>query len=157
MSDDVAELNGDRPPETVVYAPTDAVGEPERGVDSAAHPPLARWIVWFAVSLGFVAFVALGRVHTYLGVKVKPTIVSISGFQAQKLDLNGREHIWRVWWRARHAVVDLGPGWGFTALMTTLTLLFIGLGILSIWVALVPEEAPAGGRQIADSDSFAPQ
>jgi hypothetical protein len=109
-------------------------------------------LVWLVLSAAFALFIVVAKVHTYLGVKVKPTITSIAGFETSKMDMNGHEHVWRVWWRARHEMLSLGPNWGFTALLTLLGLLFVGLCVLAIWVALVPNETPARDRLPAAPD-----
>src|SRR5690348_14670488 len=70
---------------------------------SAAEPvfvPRRRILrigIWLAASVGFVAFALLARVSTHLGVEAVPW------------DKHGRDYVWRVWWRSRHKIVDLGP------------------------------------------------
>jgi hypothetical protein len=87
-----------------------------------------RWLVWAVAVAAFTGYVALARVHTRLGV------------DAPSWDKNGRENVWRVWWRARHEVVDIGSERAEGAGYIGLALLLLALSILACWVALVPDD-----------------
>lgn len=152
MSDEFANLSGDRSPEIAGSSTSDSPVEADLSNTTTSLSSLTRWVAWGAVSIAFVVFVVLGGVHTYLGVKVKPTVVTIGSFQTERLDMNGHEHVWRIWWRARHEMMNLGSGWGFPVLLTTLGLLFIVLSIFSIWVALVPHDESENDLIIVGQD-----
>ena len=101
---------------------------------------IARWIVWSGLILLFAGFVLLLKVNTYLGVKVRPTFVSIGGIVSEQYDKRGQDYVWNVWWRARNEMLSLGPSWGFTLLMLVLVALFVLGSALAIWIAMVPDE-----------------
>lgn len=95
-----------------------------------------RWI-WCGV-IALVALVAaLIRVPTKLGVQVPET--RIPGFDVSSADLSSHEHIWRVWWRARHDFISLHPQWLLTAGLAVLFVIFAVSVISLVWVALAPE------------------
>lgn len=85
-----------------------------------------RWVVWGVSVAVFAAFSTLGRVHTHLGVK------------AVAWDKDGREYVWRVWWRARDDIIDLNPAWVFSGFYVVMIVAFLGLSALAFWLALVP-------------------
>ena len=115
---------------------TDLTGDAEpAGEDSGAaehesnwHRKI-RWIVWAIGITLFLGYIALARVHTRLGV------------EAFSWDKNGREYIWRVWWRARYHIVDLGHDRLFVFVYAGLALAFLALSALACWIALVPDDA----------------
>ena len=92
---------------------------------------LIRWLVWAFAVVVFAGYVLLARVHTRLGV------------EAPALDKDGREYVWRSWWRARHDIVDIGPDAGVTVAYAGLALAFLALSGLACWVALVPDDPTA--------------
>lgn len=102
----------------------------------------ARLLLWAALSAAFVAFIAVSRVNTYLGV------------EAPTYDKRGREYVWRVWWRARHDVMDAGPSWGFSLVLLVLVALFLLGCVLALWIALVPDDPAAPARE-PDRDPIA--
>jgi hypothetical protein len=90
-----------------------------------------RWIVWVVAIAMFVGYVVLTQVHTRLGV------------EAPRWDKDGREYVWRSWWRARHEIVDFGPSGLIVFIYAGLAIAFVGLSALACWIALVAEEPPA--------------
>lgn len=103
--------------------------EPREGDDVALESGRrSRLAIWITLLAGFAAFASLARVTTNLGV------------EAPVWDKQGREYVWRIWWRARHQIVDFGPSWSFTLIYILLVLAFIALSVAAIWVALVPDE-----------------
>jgi hypothetical protein len=104
---------------------------------------IARWIVWSGLMLLFGGFVLLFKVNTYLGVKVRPTFVSIGGIVSEQYDKRGQDYVWNVWWRARDEMLSLGPSWRFTVLMLILVALFVLGSAMVIWIAMVPDEPGA--------------
>lgn len=118
--------------------------ETQRNDDSlTAEPDLApspepaednrvRWIVWLGALVLFAGFSVLPRISTNLGV------------EAPSSDKSGHDHVWRIWWRARHEIVDFGPAWGFTIIYLALALAFVALSALVVWIALVPDERTGG-------------
>lgn len=127
MSDETSDPN-ETPMDTLPAEPAhagDTMAESER------RHPLARVIVWVGISAAFVAFVALAKVSTHLGVEAVPW------------DKRGREYVWRVWWRSRHQIVGLGPSWGSALALGTLAVAFVLLGVAAVWVALCADECPS--------------
>ena len=98
-----------------------------------------RWI-WCAVIALAGVVAALIRVPITLGVQVPET--RIPGFDASLVDLSSNEHIWRVWWRARHDFIHLQPQWLLTGLLAALLLVFVAGTISLIWFALAPQPEP---------------
>lgn len=90
-----------------------------------------RWIVWAGSLVVFAVFTGVSRVHTRLGVEAFPW------------DKNGREYVWRVWWRARDNMITVDPPWVFTAAFFALVGLFVVFSVLAFWIALVPDERSA--------------
>ena len=87
-----------------------------------------RITFWGLFVVIFAAYVALWRVHTYLGVK------------AVAWDKNGREYVWRVWWRARNDMIGSGPATPVVVVYFILIALFLILSIYALWLALVPDD-----------------
>ncbi len=82
----------------------------------------------FAISvLTFAIWTVFGTVHTHLGVK------------APEWDKDGREHIWRVWWRARDDMVSTDSS-AFVVLYIGLTLALVLLSAVALWIAVVPAD-----------------
>jgi hypothetical protein len=108
--------------------------QPEIEDDAPARDlhPLVRNLIWLALVVAFIAWTFLAKVHTHLGVK------------AVEWDKNGREHVWRVWWRARDDIIDSDSS-ACIGLYTILILAFIALSMLALGVALVADE-PARPR-----------
>lgn len=88
-----------------------------------------RWLIWLAALVIATALAVLRSVTTNLGVEA-----------LARSDKQGRDYVWRIWWRARHEIVDFGPAWGFTVIYVGLALAFVVLSALAVWVALVPGE-----------------
>jgi hypothetical protein len=103
--------------------------EPEPSTEQA-EDNRPRWIVWLTLLVVFTVFAVLPKVSTNLGV------------EAPRYDKSGHEHVWRIWWRARHAIVDFGPPWGFTLVYIGLAIAFVILSALAVWIALVPNDRP---------------
>lgn len=104
---------------------------------------IVRTACWLVLSLGFVAFIALPKVSTHLGVEAEPW------------DKQGSDYVWRVWWRSRHRIVDLGPAWGSTLVLGALAMVFAMLSIAAVWVALVSHERSAESATFSDIESSA--
>jgi hypothetical protein len=99
-----------------------------------------RWLVWAVAVAVFAGYVLVVRVHTRLGVA------------APAFDKNGREYVWRAWWRARHGIIDVGPGPTVAVAYVSLALIFLALCALAFWVALVPDE-PTKRPMLPPADS----
>jgi hypothetical protein len=99
-----------------------------------------RWIWCGLIALvGLVA--ALVRVPTRLGVQVPET--RLPGFSPSLVDLSSNEHIWRVWWRARHEFISLHPPWLLTTGLALLLVIFVAGVLCLVWFALAPGPEPA--------------
>ena len=89
---------------------------------------LLRWLVWAIAVAMFTGYVLVVRVHTRLGV------------EAPRLDKNGRDYVWRAWWRARHQIVAVGSDTAVVVVYISLSVIFLALCALACWIALVPDE-----------------
>jgi hypothetical protein len=101
---------------------------PREAPDADASARRFRGFAWALGVIGFLAFVMLARINTYLGVQAVPW------------DKSGHEYVWRVWWRARNDIIQSGPGWVFLLAYVALALAFIGLSAVAFWIALVPDD-----------------
>jgi len=89
--------------------------------------PSTGTIVWAATGLVATALVALIRVPTHLGVKVVEANPD-SEATLTSSDFRGSDYLWRVWWRARHDMVDVSPSWLLgLALLGALVVFLIGV------------------------------
>lgn len=118
---------------------------PAASLDSDSRQPVARFAVWLGLSVAFLAFVALAKVSTHLGVEAAPW------------DKHGREYVWRVWWRSRHQIVDLGPTYGSAVALGVLALGFLLLSVAAIWVVLVADQRPSDNAQASPSEPSFPR
>lgn len=84
-----------------------------------------RWAVWVMLVAAFLAFLTLVRVHTHLGVK------------SSAFDKNGREYVWRIWWRARGQILSSGSSAPFQAFYLFALVAMFALSALALWLALV--------------------
>ncbi len=116
------------PPEHIEPAPHPGSEGP--ATNTAAHKRI-RFAVWAVALVLFAGFLSLLRVHTYLGV------------ESEVWDKHGRDYIWSVWWRARHDMIGSAPSGLFVVMYIGLIIAFLGLSILALWLALVPDESPA--------------
>lgn len=135
MSDESTGIEHPGAPHDTIGAVDAAVGQPEQEETGESGRPVVRAVLWLVLSLGFAAFIVLGKVSTHLGVEAVPW------------DKQGREYVWRVWWRSRHQIVDLGPAWGSALLLEVLALAFVVLSVAAVWIALVPDER-AGDNEL---------
>jgi hypothetical protein len=139
MNEGLPELGTEQP---LVLDPDDSTSfeQPERFTGDQRF----RWFAWAVGVAVFAAFVMLARVHTRLGVVAPPR------------DKNGREYVWRVWWRARDDVVNVGSDGTVAFVYVALAMAFVALGVLAFWLALVPDErapeAPAESWRARPSD-----
>jgi hypothetical protein len=106
-----------------------------RNEQSAAKHRDLRWL-WCALVLVIGAAVMLLRVPTTLGVQVPET--RIPGLDPSLIDTSSNEHIWRVWWRARHDYLTVHPQWLVSAGLLILLALFVIALLAAIWFALSP-------------------
>ena len=92
-----------------------------------------------AVALVVIAGVVLAmiRVKTSLGVKVRPTYTVAGDYY----DKTGREYIWRIWWRARDELFDVHEQWVVTIGLLTLCAVFAAALLGAIWIAMSPDNA----------------
>jgi hypothetical protein len=104
-----------------------------------------RWFVWLILVVLSAALIVGPKVSTNLGV------------EAPSGDKSGHDHVWRVWWRARHGIVDFGPSWGFTVVYIALALAFVALSALAVWIALVPSERAPSRLESPSTDLAASQ
>ena len=102
-------------------------------------------MVWLVLLVIFTGFALLRQVTTNLGA------------EAPIWDKSGRDYVWRIWWRARHEIVDFGPSWGFTVVYLALALAFIALSVLAVWIALVPSERAPSHHERSSGDLTALQ
>lgn len=102
--------------------------ETARQTGEPASHRRVRFAVWGVALVLFAGFLSLLRVHTYLGV------------EAEVWDKNGRDYVWSVWWRARHDMIGSAPSSLFVVVYLGLIVAFLGLSILAVWLALVPDE-----------------
>lgn len=86
--------------------------------------------VWAVAMAIFGIWAAFGRVHTHLGVS------------AGRFDKDGRETVWRVWWRARNDFISR-DSWVIVAFYLLFLFVFISLCAAALWFVLV-EGDPAG-------------
>ena len=116
-------------PEQSEPDPAGEVAESQKH-DRSLHRRI-RFAVWGVALVLFAGFLSIWRVHTYLGV------------EAEVWDKNGRDYVWSVWWRARHDMIGSAPSSLFIVVYLGLIIAFLGLSILAVWLALVPDEPTA--------------
>ena len=113
-------------PHSEVIAPESSL-EQDRDPPVRSHGRDIRTIVWAIAVVVFGAWVVFGKVHTYLGVK------------AFSWDKEGREHVWRVWWRARDNIIERDST-AFVAVYVGLIVMFALFSALALWIALAPDD-----------------
>ncbi len=116
-------------------------GSDDRDGDEAVVPPSgkkvrARFIIWTIAVTLFAAYFTLSRVNTRLGV------------EAVSWDKDGRDYVWRVWWRARNDIVDFGSDGLFVFVYVCLAMAFVALSVLAFWLSLVPDDPPQSSRSL---------
>ena len=107
--------------------PVDQVSE-HNPSNEKRNKGLVRWLVWAIAVAVFTGYVLVVRVHTRLGV------------EAPRLDKDGRDYVWRAWWRARYDIVDVGSDTAVVVAYVSIAVIFLALCALACWVALVPDE-----------------
>jgi hypothetical protein len=104
------------------------------------YRPAAKWRVGALIVVGIASIgFALIRIKTLLGVEAL-TVIGVDTNGDPIYDKDGRDAIWRIWWRARD---DFMPGDPPQVLVTGALLLLLALfvaGLLvAVWSALSPD------------------
>jgi hypothetical protein len=100
--------------------------------------PGLRPFVWAVAMVIFVGWAALARVHTHLGVAAGP------------FDKDGREVVWRVWWRARDDFVSRESPL-VVAVYLLLIITIVGLSAVALWIALAEDDVVEDKSPRADA------